>query len=146
MLFNASAAWYEGRYVAPAGSPAASKSEQNVALAGHAPDGVPAPVLAAVVLGSPVLVVVVGSPVPLVVVVLGLPAPLVVVVVGVPAPLVVVLGLPVLELTLEAPPVPAPLPPAPPVSEPSELPVQPATAAARARQEIPTRVKRAVSR
>ncbi|HTN92854.1 MAG TPA: hypothetical protein VL242_54675 [Sorangium sp.] len=146
MLFNASAAWYEGRYVAPAGSPAASKSEQNVALGGHAPLGVPAPVLAVVVLGSPVLVVLValGSPVPLVVVVLGLPV--LVVVVGVPVPLVVVLGLLAPELTLEAPPVPAPLPPAPPVSEPSELPVQPATAAARARQEIPTRVKRAVSR
>ncbi|WP_438022963.1 hypothetical protein [Sorangium sp. So ce233] len=135
MFFDASAAWYDGRYVAPSGSPAPSKSEQNVALGGHAPVGVPAPVLD-VALGVPVdvLVVVLGSTLP-VVVVLGLPL-LVLPEEGLPAP----------ELTLEAPPVPAPLPPAPPVSEGSELPTQPAAAAASARQEIPTRVKRAVSR
>ncbi|WP_437955136.1 hypothetical protein WME76_26730 [Sorangium sp. So ce119] len=142
MFFSASAAWYDGRYVAPSGSPAPSKSEQNVALGGHAPVGVPAPVL-------DVVLVVPGVPVAVLVVVLGLTLPVVVVLPGLPLLVLPEEGLPAPELTLEAPPLPPlpPLPPAPPVSEPpSELPTQPAAAAASARQEIPTRVKRAVSR
>ncbi|KYF67664.1 hypothetical protein [Sorangium cellulosum] len=139
MFFNASAAWYAGRYVAPSGSPVPSKSEQNVALGGHAPVGVPAPVL-------DVVLVVLGVPVAVLVVALGSTLPVVVVLPGLPLLVLPDEGLPAPELTLEAPPVPAPPPPAPPVSEGSELPPQPAAAAASARQEIPTRVKRAVSR
>ncbi|WP_437313904.1 hypothetical protein [Sorangium sp. So ce385] len=143
MFFSASAAWYDGRYVAPSGSPSPSKSAQNVAVAGHAPVGVPAAVL-------DVVLVVVGVPVLLLVVVLVVVVLLPVVVLLLappPALLLLATGLPVPELTLEAPPVPAPAPPAPPASEPpfpsSE---HPAAAADRARQEIPTHVKRAMSR
>ncbi|MGK4003284.1 hypothetical protein WMF31_11715 [Sorangium sp. So ce1036] len=155
MFFSASACWYEGRYVAPSGSPSPSNPEQNVALAGHAPVGVPppAPVVVVVLLvaGSPVPVValvllaVVVVPAPVVVVVV--PAPVVVVVV--PAPVVVVVPAP--ELTLVAPPAPPPLPPDPSVvdtpSASSEQPVAATVVAvARARQERQVRVKRALSR
>ncbi|WP_437275363.1 hypothetical protein WME90_29425 [Sorangium sp. So ce375] len=160
MFFSASAAWYAGRYVAPSGSPSSSKSEQNVALAGHPPVGAPLPVLAAavvsgvpvpVVLLLPLLVLLASLPPPLVVVLppplVVVPPPLVPVVLLLPLPLLPATGLPAPELTLAPPPVPAPLPPAPPVSEESFAPSeQPAAAADRARQEIPTQVKRAISR
>ncbi|WP_437582069.1 hypothetical protein [Sorangium sp. So ce887] len=138
--------------MAPSGSPASSNPEQNVALGGHAPVGVPVPLLDVLAAPPEPLLALLALPLALLappLALLALPLALLAPPLLAPPPLPA-LPLPatgVPELTLSEPPAP-PAPPAPPSPPPPE-PSQPAAtdiAPARATQEIQPEAKRAVSR
>ncbi|WP_437495115.1 hypothetical protein WME75_13145 [Sorangium sp. So ce1014] len=138
--------------MAPSGSPASSNPEQNVALGGHAPVGVPVPLLDVLAAPPEPLLALLALPLALALLLLALPVPVLalpVPVLALPLPLALLAPPPlpatgVPELTLSEPPAP-PAPPSPPSPEPSQ-PAATDIAPTRATQEIQPEAKRAVSR